>query len=102
MVLFLCIFSGVLALIVCLLWRVKIRFCAELNDTHLYARAKLCLLFGLVKIPMDIDTNIIALLRKSRKNLKKKSQSESSFFISCYGIRERRELCALLSSIAKG
>lgn len=46
MVLFLCIFSGVLALIVCLLWRVKIRFCAELNDTHLYARAKLCLCLG--------------------------------------------------------
>lgn len=71
MVLFLCIFSGVLALIVCLLWRVKIHFCAELNDTHLYARAKLCLLFGLVKIPMDIDTNIIALLRKKQKKTEK-------------------------------
>lgn len=78
MVLFLCIFVGVVILAVCLLWRITLRFRVQMMDAHLLARAEICLLFGLIRIPVGVDTSIAALLRGKREKEKKKESKRKS------------------------
>lgn len=67
MVLFLCILVGVATLLACVLWRIAVRFHIQLTGAHFYAHADLCLLFGLIRIPMGVETSIPALLRRTEK-----------------------------------
>ena len=78
MVLFLCIFAGVVILAVCLLWRITLRFRVQMMDAHLLARAEIRLLFGLIRIPVGVDTSIAALLRGKREKEKKKESKRKS------------------------
>ena len=78
MVLFLCIFVGVVILAVCLLWRITLRFRVQMMDAHLLARAEIRLLFGLIRIPVGVDTSIAALLRGKREKEKKKESKRKS------------------------
>ena len=78
MVLFLCIFAGVVILAVCLLWRITLRFRVQMMDAHLLARAEIRLLFGLIRIPVGVDTSIAALLRGKREKEKAKKPRRKS------------------------
>ena len=78
MVLFLCIFVGVVILAVCLLWRITLRFRVQMMDAHILARAEIRLLFVLIRIPVGVDTSIAALLRGKREKEKKKESKRKS------------------------
>jgi len=71
MVLFLCT-AVVVLLLACFLGRIKISFRAELLEAALKLQAELCLLFGLIRIPMKAETGIAALAGRTKKKKKKK------------------------------
>lgn len=78
MVLFFCVFLGVLLVAAALLWRMKVAFSLVLAGEHVHARAELRILFGLLKIPFEADMRIGELLcgkgRKPRKNTPKRNR----------------------------
>ena len=78
MVLFLCILAGVIVLSVCLFWRITLRFRVQMMDAHLLACAEIRLLFGLIRIPVGVDTSIAALLRGKREKEKAKKPRRKS------------------------
>ena len=93
MVLFLCIFAGVIILTVCLLWRITLRFRVQLMDAHLLACAEIRLLFGLIRIPVGVDMSIAALLRGKREKEKKKKNQRKSLLRGL--LRQGRKIGAL-------
>lgn len=74
MVLFLCVLLGVIVFLICLFRRITLRFWVQVTGGHICARAQLCLLFGLIRIPAYTEETILSLLKKKwkRKRPKKK------------------------------
>lgn len=76
MVLFLCILTGVAALLSGLLSRIAIRFRIELTGVQLRASAKLCFFFGMIRIPIETETSLPLLLYRKKKEKKRKRKGK--------------------------
>ena len=64
MVLFVCVLAGILGVVACMLYHIRIGFGIELVNMNLTAHVEIYLLFGLIRIPVTIEMSLFSLFHK--------------------------------------
>ena len=70
MVLFVCVLAGILGMVACMLYHIRISFGIELMNMNLTAHVEIGLLFGLIRIPVTIEMSLFSLFHKIREQQK--------------------------------
>lgn len=92
------LFFATAVFLICLLWKIKVLFYAQVQDDFLRIHAELRLLFGVIRIPMDAETGICEMIGRRNKRKKKKKRPERKRFLRLLLSKGRENGALRLSS----
>ena len=92
------LFFAAAVFLICLLWKIKVLFYAQVQDDFLRMHAELRLLFGVIRIPMDAEAGICEMIGRRNKRKKKKKRPERKRFLRLLLSKGRENGALRLSS----